>query len=71
MPAGTLDTLDRFDRVQLADVIRVCRQARSLAEAGRILFAASRTRRSTTNDTDRLRKYLARFQIREQPPLLG
>lgn len=61
------ETLDRFDRVQLADVIRVCRRSRSLAEAGRTLFAASRARRSTTNDTDRLKKYLARFRIREIP----
>lgn len=63
LPPGTFETLDRFDRVQLADVVRVCRSSRSLAEAGRLLFAASRTRRSTTNDTDRLRKYLARFGI--------
>ncbi len=61
------ESLDRFDRVQLADVIRVCRRSRSLAEAGRTLFAASRARRSTTNDTDRLKKYLARFEIRELP----
>ena len=36
--------IDRFDRVQLAEVLRVCRQARSLSEAGRRLFAVSRTR---------------------------
>jgi len=68
---ATFETLDRFDRVQLADVLRVCQQSRSLAEAGRTLFAASRTRRSTTNDTDRLRKYLAKFRIDEQPPFAG
>ena len=55
--------LDRFDRVQLADVIGVCRQARSLSEAGRVLFAESRRRRTSTNDGDRLRKYLARFGL--------
>ncbi len=52
-------TLDRFDRVQLAEVIRICRRARSLSEAGRELFAVSRTRKRTTNDADRLAKYLA------------
>nr|MBA3938694.1 sigma 54-dependent transcriptional regulator [Planctomycetota bacterium] len=52
-------TLDRFDRVQLAEVIRACRRARSLSEAGRELFAVSRTRKRTTNDADRLAKYLA------------
>ena len=55
--------LDRFDRVQLADVIRVCRQSQSLSEAGRALFTVSRTRRKIANDADRLRKYLGKFGL--------
>ena len=55
--------LDRFDRAQLAEVVRACRRARSLSEAGRELFAVSRRRRTSTNDADRLRKYLARFGL--------
>jgi transcriptional regulatory protein RtcR len=55
--------LDPFDRVQLEEVVRVCAESRTLSEAGRELFAASRTRRATTNDADRLRKYLARFGL--------
>ena len=55
--------IDRFDRVQLAEVLRVCRAARSLSEAGRELFEVSRTRKSSSNDADRLRKYLARFGL--------
>jgi len=55
--------LDLFDRVQLAAVIRVCRKSSSLSEAGRKLFAVSRQARSKTNDADRLRKYLLRFQL--------
>jgi transcriptional regulatory protein RtcR len=55
--------LDPFDRVQLAEVVRVCRASRTLSEAGRALFAVSRTRRSAPNDADRLRKYLARFGL--------
>ena len=55
--------IDPFDRVQLAETIRVCRASRSLSEAGRALFSASRARRASTNDADRLRKYLARFDI--------
>lgn len=58
-----LAELDPFDRVQLAEVIRVCRRCRSQSEAGRILYSASRDRRSSTNDADRLRKYLARFDL--------
>lgn len=55
--------IDRFDRVQLADVLAVCKESRSLSEAGRALFAASRARKSSVNDADRLRKYLARFGL--------
>jgi transcriptional regulatory protein RtcR len=57
------EKLDRFDRVQLEDVLGVCRDARSLSEAGRVLFSESRKDRATVNDADRLRKYLARFDI--------
>ena len=55
--------LDRFDRVQLEDVLGVCLSARSLSAAGRELFAASRSERTSVNDADRLRKYLARFDL--------
>jgi transcriptional regulatory protein RtcR len=55
--------LDRFDRVQLADVVRVCFQAKTASEAGRELFASSRSEKKSINDTDRLKKYLARFGL--------
>jgi transcriptional regulatory protein RtcR len=58
-----VDSIDPFDRVQLAEVVRVCRRARSLSEAGRELFAVSRTQKASSNDADRLRKYLARFGL--------
>lgn len=51
-------TLDRFDRVQLEDVLKVCAASGSIAEAGRVLFAHSRKQKKTANDSDRLRKYL-------------
>lgn len=63
LPPEQLARLDRFDRVQLADVLTVCARSRSLSEAGRALFAASRARKASTNDADRLRKYLARFGL--------
>jgi transcriptional regulatory protein RtcR len=61
--AERLEALDRFDRVQLAEVVRCCRRQRSLSAAGRELFAVSRQKRATANDADRLRKYLARFGV--------
>jgi transcriptional regulatory protein RtcR len=63
LPIETLAGIDRFDRVQLAAVLRVCRASRSLSEAGRTLFSVSRSRRSSPNDADRLRKYLARYGL--------
>jgi transcriptional regulatory protein RtcR len=58
-----LAEMDAFDRVQVAHVLDVCRKSRSLSEAGRQLFSASRGRKASTNDADRLRKYLNRFGI--------
>ena len=58
-----LASLDPFDRVQLVEVIRVCRKSRSLSDAGRQLFAMSRAKKQSPNDADRLRKYLARFGL--------
>jgi len=63
LSAEQIEQIDRFDRSQLSDVLRVCLGARSLSEAGRRLFAASRSRRRSVNDADRLRKYLARFGL--------
>ena len=57
------DELDRFDRVQLADVVAVCSASPSLSAAGRALFARSLAHRTTRNDADRLRKDLARFEL--------
>ncbi len=58
-----LEALDPFDRVQLQHVLTVCRRSRSLSEAGRALFQASRAKKTSSNDADRLRKYLARFDL--------
>jgi transcriptional regulatory protein RtcR len=58
-----LGGIDLFDRAQLAEVAQVCRNSRSMSEAGRRLFGASRIRKTSSNDADRLRKYLNRFGI--------
>jgi transcriptional regulatory protein RtcR len=57
------EALDRLDRVQLKEVVRACTRAKSLSQAGRELFAVSRSQRTSTNDADRQRKYLARFGL--------
>ncbi|MDO6964615.1 RNA repair transcriptional activator RtcR [Rhizobium alvei] len=58
------ERLDRFDAVQLADVLSLCRQHATASAAGRALFAHSRLEKKSSNDADRLVKYLARFGLR-------
>jgi transcriptional regulatory protein RtcR len=55
--------IDLFDHAQLNHVLEICTKSRSLSEAGRTLYSASRSRKTSSNDADRLRKYLARFGI--------
>ena len=57
------EKFDEFDLCQLNRVIEVCRQSKSRAEAGKKLFAVSRKLRNTTNDSDRLGKYLEKFGL--------
>jgi transcriptional regulatory protein RtcR len=58
-----LENCDEFDRAQLVAAIEVCRESETLAAAGRKLFAKSRQKRVSHNDSDRLKKYLARFGL--------
>ncbi len=55
--------LDLFDRLQLGQVLQICRKSANLSEAGRTLFQASRLKKKNTNDADRLSKYLAKFNL--------
>ncbi|WP_374567466.1 RNA repair transcriptional activator RtcR [Ideonella sp.] len=63
MGEEALDALDLFDRLQLEAVVRVCRESKTLSDAGRKLFHRSRTQRSVVNDADRLRKYLQKHGL--------
>lgn len=63
MGPDAVSRLDLFDAVQLEAVIKVCRQAKNLSDAGRILYGVSREAKSKPNDADRLKKYLARFGL--------
>jgi transcriptional regulatory protein RtcR len=58
-----LANIDLFERDQLVCVIQTCHESRSLSDAGRRLFSASRAKKTSTNDADRLREYLSRFGI--------
>jgi transcriptional regulatory protein RtcR len=55
--------IDEFDRIQLQGVIEICQKSKSMADAGRRLFSVSREQRQSTNDSDRVKKYLAKFGL--------
>jgi transcriptional regulatory protein RtcR len=55
--------VDLFDLSQLTTVLKTIKTCKSLASAGRVLFACTRKNRRSINDSDRIRKYLARFGI--------
>ncbi len=58
-----IEAIDPFDQPQLANVIQVCKSSKSISDAGRRLFSVSREQRKSKNDGDRLRKYLAKFNL--------
>lgn len=64
LSAEQIANLDEFDRIQLIGVLQVCKAAPSMAEAGRRLFAISRTQKQSNNDSDRVKKYLAKFGVK-------
>jgi transcriptional regulatory protein RtcR len=59
----TSAAIDPFDRVQLNYVIKTCRASKTLSDAGRKLFSSSRKSKTSSNDADRLKKYLSRFSL--------
>jgi len=58
-----LNEMDLFDRMQLCEVIKICKASKSLAEAGRVLFHVSRDKKSSTNDSHRVKQYLQKFDL--------
>ena len=58
-----LEKIDLFDQIQLADVIIICQQSKSMADAGRKLFNISREAKANPNDSHRLRLYLRKYGV--------
>lgn len=58
-----IDQIDLFAKIQLELVIDICKSSKRISDAGRTLFSASRESRTSTNDGDRLRKYLAKYDL--------
>ncbi len=59
-----VEDIDLFDQQQLRQVIAVCRECHTLSDAGRRLFNRSRLKKSSSNDSHRLRLYLAKFDLK-------
>ena len=62
--ADYAERYDDFELVQLAHVVRTCRASESMADAARKLFAVSFKSKKSSNNTDRLSKYLAKFGLK-------
>ena len=58
-----IEKMDLFERIQLTEVIRICQQSKSMADAGRKLFNISREAKANTNDSHRLRVYLRKYGL--------
>ena len=58
------ERFDDFDLVQLAHVVDVCRSAESMADAARKLFSVSIKAKASSNNSDRLSKYLSKFGLK-------
>ena len=57
------DKIDLFEQIQIEGVLRVCGECRSLSDAGRKLFAISRLSKASSNDSDRLKKFLSKYGL--------
>ena len=55
---------DAIDLVQLAYVVSICRESETMSAAAKKLYAVSRLAKKSSNDSDRLSKYLARFGLK-------
>lgn len=63
LPESVVAEIDLLDQWQLVKIIEVCSHSRSLSEAGRLLFNRSRLKKSSSNDSHRLRQMLAKYQL--------
>ncbi len=55
--------LDLFEHIQISAIAEVCKNARSMAEAGRILFDRSREQKKSLNDSHRLKQLLIKYGL--------
>ena len=59
----TLDGMDYYDQINLANMVKICQQCQSMAEAGRKLFNKSREMKSSVNDSHRVKQLLGKYKL--------
>ncbi|MFT7559248.1 MAG: transcriptional regulatory protein RtcR [Flavobacteriales bacterium] len=57
------DALDGYDHIVLLALIDICKQSKSMADAGRKLFNVSRKSKAIANDSHRIKQMLEKFDI--------
>ena len=55
--------MDLYDKERMAAVIRTCQQSDNLAEAGRKLFDCSSQKKTSSNDSHRVRQLLSKYGL--------
>ena len=55
--------LDLYDHILIKGIAEVCANSKSMADAGRQLFNHSRTQKSSTNDSHRIKQILDKYGI--------
>lgn len=63
LDSQTHEKLDLFEHIQLAGIANACKNAKSIAEAGRILFDQSRNEKKSVNDSHRLKQLLGKYNL--------
>ena len=61
--AGSSANIDYYEQLKLAHLIEICRESRSMAEAGRRLFNVSRMQKKSSNDSHRVKQLLEKYGI--------
>ncbi|MCO1335371.1 RNA repair transcriptional activator RtcR [Microbulbifer sp. OS29] len=61
---GSCDTMDFYEQIKLAGLIRVCEESSTMAEAGRKLFQVSRATKKSNNDSHRVRQLLEKYGLK-------
>jgi transcriptional regulatory protein RtcR len=59
-----INEIDLFEQAQLAQVIQICKSSKTIADAGRKLFNISRKNKTSQNDSNRLKVYLQKFNLK-------